>query len=144
MFGAKTWVRPLAEVAAGVPAREEVRGSRCRTRQGLFMEWAAVLGFPDYFGHNWDAFYDCLRDTVSRADTGPAATIGRPAAPLTVIVREAGDLLADEPDNALATLVSIFGDIADDGGGEPRLLLVLDDTPDRLSHLEQRMAAAGC
>jgi hypothetical protein len=144
LFGAKALIRPLAEVAADVPAREEVRGSRCRTRQGLFIEWAAVLSFPDYFGHSWDAFYDCLRDTVSRADTGAAATIGPPAAPLTVVVREAGDLLADEPDNVLAPLVSILGNLADDGGGEPRLLLVLDDTPDRLSHLERRMAAAGC
>ncbi|GAA3796742.1 hypothetical protein GCM10022403_033320 [Streptomyces coacervatus] len=116
---------------------------RCRPRQGLFIERARRAQLPEHFGHNWDAFYDCLRDTVSRAAPSAAATIGRPAAPLTVIVREAGDLLADEPDNALATLVSILGGIADDGG-EPRLLLVLDDTPDRLSHLERRMAAAGC
>ncbi|MGW3123782.1 hypothetical protein ACWDBW_42875 [Streptomyces sp. NPDC001107] len=81
---------------------------------------------------------------MSRAAPSAAATIGRPTAPLTVIVRETGDLLADEPDNALAPLVSILGDIAEDGGGEPRLLLVLDDTPDRLSHLERRMAAGGC
>ncbi|WP_344406085.1 hypothetical protein [Streptomyces longisporus] len=58
---------------------------------------------------------------------------------MTVIVREAGDLFADGPDTALAPLVSILGDFAD----EPRRLLVLGDTPDRLSHLGRRMAATG-
>lgn len=23
---------------------------------------AAVLGFPDYYGMNWNAFWDCIRD----------------------------------------------------------------------------------
>ena len=23
---------------------------------------AAALGFPDYYGKNWDAFWDCIRD----------------------------------------------------------------------------------
>jgi RNAse (barnase) inhibitor barstar len=24
--------------------------------------FAGALGFPDYYGMNWDAFYDCVRD----------------------------------------------------------------------------------
>jgi len=28
----------------------------------LFDKLSEVLQFPDYFGHNWDAVYDCLRD----------------------------------------------------------------------------------
>jgi RNAse (barnase) inhibitor barstar len=39
-----------------------VRGTRCLTAQALFQEWAAALQFPSYFGHNWDAFEDCLTD----------------------------------------------------------------------------------
>ncbi len=28
----------------------------------LFDEWAAALQFPYYFGHNWDAFDECIAD----------------------------------------------------------------------------------
>ena len=31
-------------------------------RAGFFQELAQALRFPDYFGHNWDAVYDCLTD----------------------------------------------------------------------------------
>ena len=29
---------------------------------GFFQELARALRFPDYFGRNWDAVYDCLTD----------------------------------------------------------------------------------
>lgn len=31
-------------------------------RAGLFRRSATALEFPDWFGHNWDAYADCLRD----------------------------------------------------------------------------------
>jgi hypothetical protein len=37
-------------------------GTAASTRAGFFQEIARVLHFPDYFGHNWDAVYDCLTD----------------------------------------------------------------------------------
>jgi RNAse (barnase) inhibitor barstar len=37
-------------------------GDVAGTRAGFFQEIARVLHFPDYFGHNWDAVYDCLTD----------------------------------------------------------------------------------
>jgi hypothetical protein len=37
-------------------------GTEARTRAGFFQELARVLHFPDYFGRNWDAVYDCLTD----------------------------------------------------------------------------------
>lgn len=125
------WIRLVTEMAADIPTTHvEVRGSRCRTSQDLFTEWAAGLGLPDYFGHNWDAFHDCLRDVVQ----GPP--------PRVIILREAGDLLADEPEHALGILLSILSQAAGNDAAEPRLILLIDDAPDRLSQLTQRMRKA--
>jgi RNAse (barnase) inhibitor barstar len=37
-------------------------GAAAATRAGFFQELARALRFPDYFGRNWDAVYDCLTD----------------------------------------------------------------------------------
>jgi RNAse (barnase) inhibitor barstar len=37
-------------------------GEAAGSRAGFFTEIARVLRFPDYFGRNWDAVYDCLTD----------------------------------------------------------------------------------
>jgi RNAse (barnase) inhibitor barstar len=37
-------------------------GTAGGTRAGFFQELAVALHFPDYFGRNWDAVYDCLTD----------------------------------------------------------------------------------
>ena len=39
-----------------------LNGEAAGTRAGFFQEIARALRFPDYFGHNWDAVYDCLTD----------------------------------------------------------------------------------
>jgi hypothetical protein len=39
-----------------------VDGVHMTTEPGLFGEFARVLGFPGYFGRNWDAMVDCLDD----------------------------------------------------------------------------------
>ncbi|MFJ9900885.1 barstar family protein [Streptomyces sp. NPDC091280] len=127
MTSTTAWIRPLTEALADLPESKEVRGSRCRTLKDLFTEWAAGLGFPDYFGGNWDAFTDCLYDIV----------------PTSAVVREAADLLADGPPNELAILLSILSEAAGDESAAPGLLLLLDDTPDRLSDLGRRMTEAG-
>jgi len=33
-----------------------------RTKEALFDELAQRLRFPDYFGANWDALWECIRD----------------------------------------------------------------------------------
>lgn len=38
----------------------DLEGTRDRT--GFFRKMAAALAFPGHFGHNLDAFYDCLTD----------------------------------------------------------------------------------
>ncbi|MES5824433.1 barstar family protein [Streptomyces sp. RG80] len=37
-------------------------GRELPTPGTLFAVFARELGFPDYFGHNWDALVDCLHD----------------------------------------------------------------------------------
>lgn len=32
------------------------------SKDELFRELSDTLSFPDYFGHNWDALWDCLND----------------------------------------------------------------------------------
>ncbi|MFE2407242.1 barstar family protein [Kitasatospora sp. NPDC059408] len=132
------WIRPLTEDLPSGATRRAVQGSRCRTVQGMFAEWAAALGFPEYFRGNWDAFHDCLRDVVPRAGTTGAS------GPATVVVREAGALLADEP-AALGVLMGVLAGHADGAGadGEPALLLLVDDAPEQLSDLGRRLAAVG-
>ncbi len=39
-----------------------IDGKKCKTKQDLFKEYATVLKFPDYFGYNWMAFDECIRD----------------------------------------------------------------------------------
>jgi RNAse (barnase) inhibitor barstar len=39
-----------------------VDGQIAVDRAGIFDELARTMRFPDYFGRNWDAVYDCLTD----------------------------------------------------------------------------------
>jgi hypothetical protein len=39
-----------------------INGDRVHDKQTFLREFAEVLGFPEYFDFNWDAFADCLTD----------------------------------------------------------------------------------
>ena len=59
--------RPSVETAAqDAVARGAIPhvldGSTIDTRLGMLDALAAALAFPDYFGRNYDALTDCLRD----------------------------------------------------------------------------------
>jgi hypothetical protein len=43
-----------------------LEGKECISDTKLFAEVQRVLAFPDYFGHNWDALEECLRDLDGR------------------------------------------------------------------------------
>lgn len=120
------WIRPLPAPGTAPASAKEIRGTRCRTSVDLFAEWAATLGFPDWFGHNWDAFEECLL-TVTRPDESGSVTL---------VLRNAALLLADEDPGQLRVLLDIL-DGSDFG------VLLLDDSPDDLRQLGGRMAAAG-
>lgn len=56
-----------------------------RTLEGLFREFVRGFKFPEYFGWNWPAFDECIRDLS-----------WFPAKAYLVIIRHADELLAAE------------------------------------------------
>ncbi|SBT42456.1 barstar family protein [Micromonospora auratinigra] len=118
---------PAWLVFDGDPDGVEVDATAARTRAGLFDALTATLALPDHFGRNWDALADVLAD---RLDAGP----------LTLRIRDAGLLLADEPPAQLGTLLDVFGGVA--AGGHHALRVVLHEHPGRRAALRQRITAA--
>jgi RNAse (barnase) inhibitor barstar len=45
----------------------ELDGESIRSKDDLLRGLAEAMRFPDYFGMNWDAVIDCLRDLAERA-----------------------------------------------------------------------------
>ncbi|MEU7711922.1 barstar family protein [Micromonospora chalcea] len=115
------------DFAPSEPDGVSVSGTAGRTRAGLHEALARALELPGWYGRNWDALADALAD---RLDAGP----------LTLVVTDAADLLADESPAQLGTLLDVLGAAA--AGGHETLRLVLRDHPDRLPALRDRVAAA--
>ncbi|MCI4065744.1 barstar family protein [Micromonospora sp. R77] len=121
------WLR-LAPPAPTGPDRTGavLSGSAARTRAGLYDALDAALHLPGHFGRNWDALADVLAD---RLDAGP----------LTLVVADAGELLAEEPPAQLGTLLDVLGGVAAEA--RESLRVVLCDTPARLPALRSRLTA---
>ncbi len=87
------WASVLVEVPAG------------GGRQGFFAACASAFGFPDYFGHNWDAFEECLAgqefDEVEDLDDADG---------LLVLWSGWGDLAEREPEQ-FAVAIDVFRDV---------------------------------
>lgn len=73
-------------------ARVNLRGAE--DKDGLLERLAGALGFPEWFGGNWDALEDCLQDLSWRAGDGH------------VLVFEGQDEVA--PDD-LGVLIDVLG-----------------------------------
>jgi len=58
------------ELAAAGWAAHPLDGRAVAGRLDLFDRCAEELAFPGWFGHNWDAFYDCLGDLSWLAGRG--------------------------------------------------------------------------
>jgi hypothetical protein len=72
----------------------------CDDKAEFLARSAAALGFPGWFGGNWDAYYDCLTDLGWRAAAG------------YVLVHENTDDMRRHAPEALDTALSILGDAA--------------------------------
>jgi hypothetical protein len=73
------------------------------------VEVGVVLGFPAYYGRNWDAFYECFGDLLEVTTGGMGYEFydrpGRPERTLHLVVRHAEELLADAEPRDLGLLV---------------------------------------
>ena len=153
--------RPESEVEAQVRDLEQkpptggadlsyVRGERCRGSQSLFREWSNSLDFPDYFGHNWDAFDEILRELVERYpdDKHTSWSRERPDTGLILILRSP-ELLRDEPER-LRTLIEIMRTaalgLAWEEKDRPRLAefrVLFQCEPEEVESFRERLTRAG-
>ncbi|MER7708319.1 barstar family protein [Kitasatospora sp. NPDC097605] len=127
---------PWAGFATGTHRLCLVRGDHCRAKAALFAEWAQALTFPGYFGHNWDAFEECLTDVLHPPGAETATR-------LLVLVTAADALLADEPPDQLALLLAILDAAAATTLTTDSPLRVLFTTaPSRAAPTQQRLRTA--
>jgi RNAse (barnase) inhibitor barstar len=66
-----------------------------RDKKAFLNAVAQALHFPDYFGHNWDAFYDCLVE-LKHGDGGTL-----------LLLREASNFARTEPEEFAAALAAL-------------------------------------
>ncbi|MGI5520601.1 barstar family protein [Micromonospora sp. CA-259024] len=93
------WLTVCRDGAAELPGASVLPGAATRTRPALFAALADTLALPAHLGSTWDALADVLRD---RLDAGP----------LTLLIDDAGQLLADEPPGEHALFRTVLGDLA--------------------------------
>src|SRR5512134_3474215 len=92
-------------------ARVDLAGAA--DKEALLEHLAQALGFPDWFGGNWDALEDCLTDLSWRAGTGHA-----------LLLERHGELPLDD----LGVLIDVLAAAAEHwaGRGRPFFALFVD------------------
>jgi RNAse (barnase) inhibitor barstar len=99
-------------------ARIDLRG--VADKAALLRKIAATLGFPDWFGHNWDALEDCLIDLSWRQAQGH------------VLVFEGFEFLTADD---LGVLTDVLISAAEFWAGQARPFFAMFIDPDRLMML---------
>jgi RNAse (barnase) inhibitor barstar len=84
-----------------------------RDKNAFLNAVAGALEFPEYFGHNWDAFYDCLVDL--KTDEGDGTLL---------VLREASGFARAAPEE-FAAAIDTLADAADYWEEENKALLVI-------------------
>jgi Barstar (barnase inhibitor) len=88
----------------------------------LLERLALALGFPDWFGANWDAAEDCLADLSWRAGTGHV-----------IVLERQGELPVDD----LGVLVEVLGAAAEHWAGRGRPFFAVFVDPEGLLALPE-------
>lgn len=99
-------IEPVGDVSV------RLDGNRCRSRAEFLREIGVALRFPSYYGENWDALEECIYDLEWLPD-----------AQINLIVENADQLLASEPERQLEIFVDI---LRVDTGWERALTIRLD------------------
>jgi len=81
-FLEKSEIPKASELSAVGLHVAEMSGKNVRTEEDLFSAIAQALDFPNYFGRNWDALDECLRDLAAWIPAKGYVLIIRDALPL--------------------------------------------------------------
>ena len=98
-----------------------------RDKHAFLTAIAKALQFPDYFGHNWDAFYDCLLELRHPEGSGTL-----------LVLRDASGFARAEPEE-FAAATGALADAADHWRQKKKVLLVVVelDVPALAPELEE-------
>jgi RNAse (barnase) inhibitor barstar len=55
--------------------RFDLDGGNLGSLADAHRELARLFAFPSYYGHNWDAFADCIDDVIAHSDGRPVAVV---------------------------------------------------------------------
>lgn len=123
---------PLAEATLESAAQWKllvvpVRLVAARDKNAFLTAIAKALQFPDYFGHNWDAFYDCLLELRHGEGAGTL-----------LVLRDVSGFARAEPEE-FAAAVGALVDAADHWRHKKKVLLVVVelDVPALAPELEE-------
>jgi RNAse (barnase) inhibitor barstar len=87
--------------------------ARARDKNAFLTAAAKALLFPDYFGHNWDAFYDCLLELENRQEKG-----------FLLWLRDASGFARAEPEE-FATAIDALREAVEYWNDKQKILLVV-------------------
>jgi hypothetical protein len=113
-----------------------LRGRRMRRREGVFDQFGALLQFPHYFGENWNAFADCLRDLDWLHANG-----------FLLVMIDAVEVLADGDPDEFELLLKVLTDAGeswahgDEFHAAMPFHVLFHATPEQAAGLQARLAA---
>lgn len=112
--GPQAWAYRMTDRRVEDPTtwRPVLFGPQCTTTHEFLSTAAHALEFPGYFGGNWDAFVESLRDLLDLRDGGIGAAFGgrsgRSERRVQLVIRSPELVLHESPLDALRLLVTIL------------------------------------
>ena len=88
-----------------------LEGERSRTIEAFLHEIGKIFTFPDYYGENMNAFYECINDLswVNKSN-------------YVLVIKNYSEFLADEPDGTSKEYLLILNDIAKEWENVPNYI----------------------